>query len=667
MDARNYGYRVIENEWIMMSDGCRLAARIWLPDESHSQPVPAILEFLPYRKRGGTTGRDNVTFNHFSRAGYAGVRVDIRGNGESEGLMEDEYTATELSDGTEIIAWIAAQDWCDGNVGMIGHSWGGFNGLQLAELQPPALKAVILSCFTDDRYNDDIHYMGGVLNNDNTTWSQQMLAYSSRPPDPDIVGENWRDMWLHRLENMPLLAANWLRHQRRDAFWKHASVCENYSAVKAAVLAVGGWYDCYSNAIPRVLEGLESPAKGIIGPWEHAYPHLVRVTPGIDFLNEAVRWYDQWLKGIDNGADRDPALRAYLLEAAQPSAKNGPRQGHWVTEKSWPSPSIGFLTFYPCADGSLVDTAKGNGEIIISTPQDTGLDCGNFCPGMRVDDELPGNQQFDDAKSVVFETEPMQEPLAILGFPEIELELASDKPVGFVVARLCDVAPDGSSTRVSYNPLNLTQRESQEHPEALEPGEFYKVRFRLCATGYVFRKGHRVRLALSTTYWPALWPSPEAATLTLRLSGSNLSLPIRASFADELTMPAPPELPANGLEVMRAASNERVCERDQESGQVFIEIRDDLGRQREISSGLELDSLARHSYWIIPDDPLSAKTEAAWTFEYRRDDWNVRTETMTRMTSTATDFRLEGNLQAYEADVLLFEKKWDEVIPRDLM
>ena len=667
MDARNYGYRIVENEWIGMSDGCRLAARIWLPDESHSKPVPAIVEYLPYRKRGGTTGRDNITFDHFSRAGYAGVRVDIRGNGESEGLMDDEYTAIELSDGTEIISWIAAQDWCDGNVGMIGHSWGGFNGLQIAELQPPALKAVVLSCFTDDRYNDDIHYMGGVLNNDNTTWSQQMLAYSSRPPDPDIVGEKWRDMWLHRLESMPLLAANWLRHQRRDSFWKHGSVCENYSAVKAAVLAVGGWYDCYTNSIPRVLEGLKSPAKGIIGPWEHAYPHLVKVTPGIDFLNEALRWFDRWLKGQQNGVDREPQLRAYLLEAAQPSVKNGPRYGNWVGEACWPSPSIGVKTLYPHADGTLSDAPSRLGEIPVSTSQDTGLECGNFCPGMRVDDELPGDQRYDDAKSVTFDTEPLQDPLAILGFPEIELELSCDKQVGFIVARLCDVGSDGASTRVSYNPLNLTRRKSQELPEAVVPGEVFKVRFRLCASGYVFRKGHRIRLTLSTTYWPALWPAPEVAIVTVRLSGSSVDLPVRRVFTDELAMPAPPELPANGFEVMRAASNERVNTQDPDTGEVFMEIRDDLGRQRDSASRLEMESKARHTYWIMPDDPLSAKTEAAWTVEYRRDDWNIRTETMTRMTSSATTFRLQGSLQAYEAEALLFEKTWDEEIPRDLM
>lgn len=665
MDVRNYGYRIVENQWIAMPDGCRLAARIWIPDECHSQPVPAILEYLPYRKRGGTGGRDNITFDHFARAGYVGIRVDIRGNGESDGLMEDEYTARELDDGKHIIAWIAEQAWCDGNVGMIGHSWGGFNGLQIAALQPPALKAIITSCSTDDRYSDDIHYMGGCLNNDNTTWSQQMLAYSSRPPDPAIVGDDWRKQWLERLENMPLLAANWLRHQRRDEFWKHGSVCENYSDIKAAVLAVGGWYDCYTNAILRLLEGLEAPAKGIIGPWEHSYPHLARVTPGFSFLDEAVRWWDFWLKSIDNGMYQEPALRAYLMEATVPSVKNGHRPGHWIKEDAWPTASIKPVALYPAKNGNLAVYPSDEGEVTISTAQDTGLAFGNFCPGMRVDDELPGDQQNDDAKSICFETEPLEDGLSILGFPELELEVACNKPVGFVVARLCDVAPDGASTRVSHNPHNLTHRNSHEFPEKLQPDTFYKVRFKLCAAGYVFAKGHRIRLALSSTYWPALWPAPETATLRLRLAGSSLRLPCRQPSSGEVTLQEAPALPGNGFTILRPAGNERVHAQNDQTGEVFMEIRDDLGCQLDDANGLESDSQARHSYWIKPDEPLSARIEGAWTFEFKRGDWRVRTQTLTRMTSSATSFRLEGNLRAFEGDQLLFEKKWDEEIPRD--
>ncbi|MGI9407707.1 MAG: CocE/NonD family hydrolase [Hyphomicrobiaceae bacterium] len=666
MDAANYSFRVLENEWIELGDGNRLAARIWLPDESYSTPVPAVLEYLPYRKRGGTDPRDDITYQHFARAGYAGIRVDIRGNGESDGLMTGEYTAQEWSDGKEVIAWIADQSWCDGNVGMIGHSWGGFNGLQIAALRPSALKAVVTSCSTDDRYADDIHFMGGCLNNDNTTWSQQMLAYSSRPPDPHIVGERWRDLWLHRLENMPFLAADWLKHQHRDAYWKHGSVCENYDAVVAPVLAVGGWNDCYSNAIPRLLAGLTCPAKGIIGPWEHRYPHMAKVTPGMDFLEECVRWWDHWLKGIDTGVDQAPALRVFLPKAVPASEKNGARQGIWIGEGKWPSETI-TLNSYHLTPKGLAGKPGPTEDVTIFSPLDTGLACGNFCPGMRVDDELPSDQRADDAKSVVFDTPALDHDQAILGAPEIELEISSDKPVALIAVRLCDIAPDGASTRVSHNPFNLTHRESHESPELLEPGTFYRIRFKLCDAGYIFQKGHKIRLALSSNYWPMVWPAPDTATLTIRLASCRLLLPVLPDTSQEISIPSPPPLPETTFEMMRVPHNTRRCETHAESGETWIEIQDDLGRLRDPDNGLETESLARHSYWVHPDDANSGRTEGAWTFEFERGDWKVRTETVTAMTSDAANFRLTASLRAFEGGKLVFEKDWTEKIKRDLV
>jgi len=661
------GFRVIENQWIAMSDGCRLAARIWLPDGAESTPVPAILEYLPYRKRDGTALRDEITYPFFARHGYAGVRVDIRGNGESDGLMADEYTALEHADGVEVIEWIARQPWCSGAVGMIGHSWGGFNGLQIAALAPEPLKAIITSCSTDDRYADDIHFMGGCLNNDNTTWSQQMLAYSSRPPDPALAGDGWSEAWLARLREMPLLAANWLRHQRRDAFWEHGSVCEDYGAIKAAVLAVGGWYDCYTNTVPRLLAGLTAPAKGIIGPWEHRYPHMAKVTPNIDFLNQAVRWWDHWLKGLDNGVAEDPALRAFLMEAAPASERNGPRDGRWVAEPVWPSPGIEQQTLHLNRDG-LGKTPGTDAAIEIATPMHLGLDGGNFCPGMRIDDELAGDQRPDDALSVVFDSAPLDEPLAILGAPVIELELSADKPLAFLCARLCDVAPDGASTRVSLNPLNLTHRDSHKSPEPLVPGETYRVHFKLCDAGYIFRAGHRIRLALSTSYWPMIWPSPEAATVTMHSGASRLSLPVRQLDDDETAplMTPVPKNPVLAREVLRPETNSRTVTTEAD-GAVHIEILDDLGETRDPANGLEAGSTARHSYRIKPDDPLSAVTEAAWSFTLGRNNWQVHTETWTRMTADKTHFHLTARLEAYEGGELLFERDWQEAIPRDLV
>src|SRR5690606_2210521 len=163
----------------------------------------------------------------------------------------------------EVLRWIAEQKWCTGKIGMIGISWGGFNGLQVAARRPPELKAVVTLASTDDRYADDVHFMGGCLINDNMAWGSAKFSLASHPRDPALVGERWREMWMHRLENEPLLIDTWTRHQRRDAYWKHGSVCQDYGAIEAAVYAIGGWADGYTNAVPRLLAGLTCPKKGL--------------------------------------------------------------------------------------------------------------------------------------------------------------------------------------------------------------------------------------------------------------------------------------------------------------------------------------------------------------------------------------------------------------------
>ena len=307
--------REIEHTTIPLKDGTRLAARIWLPADAEADPVPALLEYLPYRKRDGTHERDALTHPYLAGHGYASVRVDIRGSGESEGVLSDEYSQQELDDALEVIAWLAGQPWCCGAVGMFGISWGGFNALQVAALQPPALKAIVTLCSTDDRYADDVHYMGGAkLASADLGWGGFFFADMCHPPDPLLVGGRWREMWLQRLENMPLFLERWLKHQRRDAYWQHGSVCEDFSAIRCPVFAVGGWTDGYSNAIPRLLEHLDVPRKGLIGPWAHGYPHFALPGPQIGFLQDMLRWWDYWLKGIDTGVMAEPILRAFMTD-----------------------------------------------------------------------------------------------------------------------------------------------------------------------------------------------------------------------------------------------------------------------------------------------------------------------------------------------------------------
>ena len=273
--------REIENTWIPLSDGTRLAARIWLPEDAEQNPVPAILEYLPYRKNDGTAPGDAIRHPYFAGHGYASVRVDMRGSGDSDGILYDEYLPQEQDDALEVLAWIAAQPWCTGEVGMIGISWGGFNGLQIAARRPPELKAIITLCSTDDRYADDVHYMGGcLLGSDMLGWASTMLAYNARPPDPRFVGERWREMWLERhgahaalrrsLAQPPaarrLLEARLrLRELRRH----------HLPGLRRRRL--GRWlHQCHS----RLLAGLTCPRKGLIGPWAHNYPEKGRAGPG---------------------------------------------------------------------------------------------------------------------------------------------------------------------------------------------------------------------------------------------------------------------------------------------------------------------------------------------------------------------------------------------------
>ncbi len=476
----------IENVWIPMSDGCRIAARIWLPRSARSEPVPAILECIPYRKRDFTRGRDEPIHGYFARNGYAAVRVDVRGSGDSDGVLCDEYSWQEHEDALEIIAWIAAQPWCAGAVGMMGISWGGFNSLQVAALAPKALKAIITLCSTDDRYADDAHYMGGCLLNENMQWGSVLLNHGAYPPDPQIVGDRWRAMWRERIDDLVPFPALWMQHQRRDDYWKHGSVCEDYGAIRCAVYAIGGWADGYSNAIPRLLAGLKCPKKGLIGPWAHLFPHDGVPGPAIGFLQEAVRWWDQWLRGVDTGIMDEPPLRVWMQENVAPLPYYDERPGRWVAEETWPSPRIAEHTFHLDPDGLAAQ--PGPREVLsFASPQTTGRAAGEWC-GFGGEGEMPADQRPDDGRSFVFDSAPLPERLEILGAPVVEVEVAADRPTALLAVRLCAVQPDGVSSLVTYGVLNLTHRDGHEWPEPLEPGTFYRgaraaQRHRACVSG----------------------------------------------------------------------------------------------------------------------------------------------------------------------------------------
>jgi len=641
---------------IVMPDGCRLSARIWMPADAQENPVPAILEHLPYRKRDGTIARDSLTHPYFAGHGYASIRVDMRGNGDSEGLMDDEYSEQELQDACDVIAWAAAQPWCNGSVGMMGISWGGFNSLQVAAKRPPALKAVVTLCSTVDRYADDIHYKGGCLLAENFGWASTMLSYSSRPPDPALVGhDRWRDIWLARLQNQPFLAPLWLKHQRRDAYWKRGSVCEDFSAIEAAVLSIGGWHDGYRNTISHLVSNIEAPVKGIVGPWIHKYPHFAAPEPRIGFLQEALRWWDRWLKNVETGVESDPAYRVWLMDSVRPARWHKQRPGRWIAEKQWPSPSM--------TRRNIELLSPAGSPRLVASPQNCGLAGGEYFP-FTFGPELPGDQRPDDALSLCFDQPALAETLDIVGAPELAVTLSSDRPQANIAVRLCDVHPDGASELICYGVLNLTHRNSHEFPEALIPGETVSARVVLDQIAYRIPAGHRLRVAISNAYWPMIWPSPEPARL--ELGSATLALPVRApAVDDEVAFPPPEAATPWQIETLRPAKSERRVEHDHRTGIVTLIVADDFGEVRDKEHGLVHGSAVHETWSIHPGEPTSARGEIEWLQTFSRDDWSVRTETRSAMWSDAKDFHVEARIDAYEGDRLAFEKKFRDAVPRD--
>ena len=642
--------------FISVRDGCRLAARIWLPDDAEADPVPAILEYIPYRKNDWTAPRDASRHPWYAAHGYAAVRADLRGSGDSEGVLTDEYLQLELDDGCDVIAWLAAQSWCTGAVAMIGKSWGGFNALQIAALRPPALKAIVTVCSTDDRYADDVHYLGGCLmGSDMLAWASTMLAFNARPPDPATWGDGWRDVWLERLAGSPPFVEEWLRHQSRDAYWRHGSVCEDYGAIECAVYAVGGLADPYRNAIPRLLAGLRCPRKGLVGPWAHTYPDEGRPGPAIGFLQETERFFEHWLKGIDNGAMDGPMLRAYVQDPVAPRTAYDERPGRWVGEAAWPSPRIVPRTL---AFSDLPRSIVGD--------QTHGLLAGTFVAWGEPAD-LPPDQRSEDGLCLVLESGPLAEPFDVLGQPELTLELEVDRPAALVAARLCDVDPDGASLLVARAALNLAHRSGHDLATPCVPGTRFSVTITLSLVAHAFKTGRRIRIALSPTWWPHAWPSPEPVRLTVH--AATLHLPERpADDADAALQPFAPAEQAPPLAVERLGGypSTRIIERDLATGVARVTYHADWGSHRRLrDAGLECEDWNTDTFEIRDDDPLSARVTCQWEVAVGRGDWRTRVRTWSELTSDATAFHTVNRLQAYAGAELVYESDRSFSVPRD--
>lgn len=508
----------LENSYIPLSDGVRLAVTLYKPTGAHrADKFPAILEYLPYRKDDWAAARDYTLHSYFVKRGYVSARVDIRGTGASEGHPPDrEYSQQEQKDGMEVIAWLARQPWCNGNVGMIGISWGGFNSIQMATRRPPALKAIIAVDATEQLFHDDVHYIDGVMHVDEYELGMdqelQLTAAPDFPTDeahlaPRFDSSPWFLLYLH--------------HQRDGEFWRAPLQQPVYDSIQIPVYLIGGFYDGYRDTIPRMMSKLKGPKKALLGPWNHTFPHDAVPGPAIEWRDSAVRWWDRWLKDKQNGIENEPTVTYYMQHWYAPNPSQPEIPGEWRTEDSWLPPER--ETQFSFEPGHLLwitgPQGQAEGDQLKYIPT-TGIEAG-FWWG-----DLANDQRGTDAYSLVYDSKPLPRDLAIFGLPRTEINVSSSAPLADWIVRLSDIAPDGTITLITGGALNGAQSDSATDPSDLEPGKTYPLKIDMHVTSWLFPQGHKIRLAVSNALWPMFWPTPYPMTTTVGLTPrSTLFLP----------------------------------------------------------------------------------------------------------------------------------------------
>jgi hypothetical protein len=640
--------RVIENEWIPMPDGARLAVRLWIPEGADAHPIPVVLEYLPYRKRDGVRKRDDATAQNLAPFGIGFARIDIRGTGDSDGVMTDEYDEPELRDALDCIAWLARQSWCNGAVGMRGISWGGINSLQVAARRPPALKAVMSMGSVDNRFTGDAHYIGGALAAENFKWGTYFKVYMGAPPDPEISGAEWERKWKERLEASPPILDRWTSHQRYDAYWQRGSVATDYAKIQCPVYIVNGWLDPYSAVTATLLEGLSVPRKALVGPWGHLMPNLPQPL-GLEWAHEEVRWWLQWLGGLDTGILREPEVRVYMPYRTLSEVYPHPIPGRWISEQTWAGrrthPEIWHL-----GSRGLSRVRDGDGARRVTDAQIVGLAKPQWMPSLLED------QSADDARSTTFDSAPLDRDLEILGVPHARIRVRSDAPVATLAMRLCEVV-NGKSWLVSYGLLNLTHRDSHEHPTALEPERPYDVAIPLYLAAHRFKKGSRIRIALSAGLWPLVWPAPTTVNLTVDTGASLIELPVRDPKAADAAFIIP--------EIHSQAATQYL---HSEMGPgTEANLINPVQRTEFPDIGTVVETQSSEHLTIEAGKPNSSVWSQRNSTRWRRGGWDCTVSAAFELTSTATEFHLRESLHAKKGEEEFFSREQVTIIERDLV
>jgi putative CocE/NonD family hydrolase len=646
-----------------MPDGIELAATLFFP-EGGDGPWPALMEALPYRKDDVTSGSAGH-YASLSDAGYVVCWLDVRGTGSSGGTATDEYSTAERADLVEVVDWLATRPWSSGTVGMFGTSYGGFNSLQCALERPPALKAIVPIFASDDRYADDVHYYGGALKQlDVVDYPTYMVAMNALPPVPSLWGAGWREEWQRRVEDTEPWFLTWLEHQTRDAYWRYGSAREDIERIRAATMVVAGWADGYSNIALRSFARMQAPVRLLIGPWSHGAPETCRPGPNIDFEAELLRWFDRWLKDIDNGIDREPPIVVYQQRSTTPDPLRSEVRGQWRAESTWP-PARLRPTTYRLVDAEAGGLARGDdaSDVLVvdgSVGETAWISCAGGLPWGQSADQRP-----DESRSLTYTWEPLREDLELFGHPRLRLRVTCDRPTAYLSAKITDVFPDGASSLVVRGMTNLAHREANEAPIAVTPGAPIELDLELEAIAWTLEAGHRLRLDLAGADWPNAWPPPARATLTVERGGAELELPVLDGPPAKVDPPP-----------IRTVTGRQHGLESTEDGWWRWEVEDADG-MRVARTGYggssEADGDApryRDRYegvvGVAPEDPGRAFADGEAEYEIAYPEATVRTSSRVRVDSDAEAYHVAIDLVAEEDGVERFRRRWERTFPREL-
>lgn len=634
--------RRTDTVWIPMADGARLAATLWRPEGGG--PVPAVIEIVPYRRRDVTWARDATIHPRLAASGLACLRIDMRGSGDSDGLLSDSVRATASSDTEDCIAWAAAQDWCDGQVGMVGISWGGANVIFTAARRPPALKAAVACCFSHDTYQFGMFYRGGAILNRAFGWATTVMALNARPPDPAVVPA-WRDVWRARLEDLTPQIGTFLGHQSRGPYWDMRLI-RDWSKVDIPLWLAWGQHDhMFANAAADLLPRLTAPWQAWLTPSMHRYPHQSLPGPSIDAVSEWAGFFARVFSGAPAFA-RPRELRAFRREAMPPGPMPLPQSaGTWVAAPGL-APATDARPLAPAVIDGRIDAGLEGGEVMPWCA---------FAPGP----ELPGDQGRADADAATWSWPVEGAPLDLLGRPEVDLTLVPDAAVAQVALRLSDVAPDGRATRIGFGIASLNRAGDARDPRPLVPGAAVRLTVPLDVTAYRLRPGHALRLAASPGHWPQVWPAP--GRVSLRLVEGTLRLPV-ASGSPVAPPPPPPAVPTGRREVRPPVRRREV----RGGPPSLVRIEDDMGLWRIEDHGAVFGTVQSEDWRIDPSDPLTARAEMkiGWTFEGAGMD--ARVDVGAALHGDAGRFRYACDVRASEGGRTVFERRFDLDIPREV-